>query len=75
VITLKDNEGNDFEVIRARLEEILGKETSHLVFKTLKVVYKIDEEMLIINPDLFREKIRMMLGPYAGEIVLKKLMN
>ncbi len=72
---LKDNERVDIKVIRARLEEILGKETSNLVFKTLRIVYKIDEEMVVLNPNLFREKIKMMLGPYAAEIVLKRLMN
>ncbi len=72
---LKDNERVDIKVIRARLEEILGKETSNLVFKTLRIVYKIDEEMVVMNPTLFRDKIKMMLGPYAAEIVLKRLMN
>ena len=72
---LKDNESVDIKVIRARLEEILGKETSNLVFKTLRIVYKIDEEMVVLNPNLFKEKIKMMLGPYAAEIVLKRLMN
>lgn len=72
---LKDNERVDIKVIRARLEKILGKETSNLVFKTLRIVYKIDEEMVVLNPNLFGEKIKMMLGPYAAEIVLKRLMN
>lgn len=57
-------------LIEAGLRKALGKETCALIFKTLKLVYQIEKEGVILNPRLFEDKIRKMLGSSA-EPVLK----
>ncbi len=59
--------------IKVALERLLGSETANLVLKTLKHVYKIDEQTIRSNPALFEEKIRRMLGEPTAEIILKAL--
>ncbi len=61
----------DPQEIKMALERSLGSETANLVLKTLKRVYKIDEQTMNSNPDLFEEKIRRMLGDSTAEIILK----
>jgi hypothetical protein len=43
------------------------------VFKTLKLVYRMDEDAIVSNPKLFEEKVRKMLGDSAAESVLKAI--
>jgi hypothetical protein len=61
------------KIFRERLEKCLGKETSDLIFKTMDLVYKLDEETLSKNPDLFEQKIRRMLGDSTADIILKEM--
>jgi hypothetical protein len=57
-------------LVEEGLATALGKETSALVLKTLKLVYKINKDDIVANPELFEEKIKRMFGD-SGEPVLK----
>lgn len=63
----------DIKTLKARLEKCLGKEASDLIFKTLKHVYKLDEETLVKDPYQFEQKIRSMLGDSTTDIILKEI--
>lgn len=71
--SIEPKKAHDIRKIRAAIDQSLGKETSDLIFKTLKLVYKIDEEVIVSNPELFEEKIRKMLGDSAAEAVIKAI--
>lgn len=64
---------NDTELIKQRFEQALGKETSDLIFKTLRVVYTIDEQTIEKDRAQFEEKMRKILGSTTAEILLKKV--
>lgn len=55
------------ELLMNNLDEKLGVGGSSLVFKTLKLVYKIDEDMAIQHPELLREKLEKLLGSRVAE--------
>jgi hypothetical protein len=68
---IKHEEERDVQTARAKLEKALGRETYDLVIKTLRLVYKIDEETIVSNPELFEEKISKMLGLPVTELIFK----
>jgi hypothetical protein len=57
------------ESIRKGFEEILGEGSSRLLLATLKLIYKIDEDRIISDPDLFFEKLNRMIGKNAANRV------
>jgi hypothetical protein len=59
------------ELIEEGLTEGLGKETCALVFKTLKLIYKMDRDKIVSDPETFEEKIRRILGKEAADPILK----
>jgi hypothetical protein len=59
------------DLIEKGLTEALGKETCELVLKTLKLIYKIDRDKIMSDPESFEEKIRRILGKEAAESVLR----
>ncbi len=61
------------DLIEEGLTEGVGEETSALVFKTLKLIYKIDRDKIVSNPETFEEKIRRMLGKEAADPILKMI--
>ncbi len=56
-------------LIENGLIKALGEETTALVFKTLKLVYKISREEIVAKPELFEEKIMRMFGATAEPIL------
>jgi hypothetical protein len=63
----------DIEKIKAAIDQTMGEGTSELVFKTLKLVYHIEEDTIISNPELFREKIKKLFGYPIAEMILKAI--
>ncbi len=61
------------ESIRRGFEEILGEGSSRLLFATLKLIYKIDEERIMYDPDAFFEKLNKMIGRNAASIVIPRI--
>ncbi|MGI0048521.1 MAG: hypothetical protein ACREAW_03180, partial [Nitrososphaera sp.] len=56
------------------IEDILGKGSGRLIIQTMKAVYKIDENAIILNPSIFQEKLQKMLGN-TSNIVLDSITN
>jgi hypothetical protein len=59
------------DLIEEGLTEALGKETCALVMKTLKLIYKIDRNEIVGDPENFEEKIRRMIGEETADSVLR----
>jgi hypothetical protein len=59
------------DLIEEGLTEALGKETCALVMKTLKLIYKIDRNKIVDDPENFEEKIRRMIGKETADSVMR----
>ena len=59
------------DLIEEGLTEALGKETCALVMKTLKLIYKIDRNKIVGDPEKFEEKIRRMIGEETADSVMR----
>lgn len=59
------------EAMMAAMDSWLGPDTTRLVLKTLKLVYKIDEDEIRKQPELFEEKLVKILGDRTVRIILK----
>jgi response regulator RpfG family c-di-GMP phosphodiesterase len=57
------------EAIIAAMDRRLGPDTTRLVQKTLKLVYKIDEDKIREQPELFEEKLEKLLGDRTVKII------
>jgi hypothetical protein len=71
--TNNQNVQRTIDLIEEGLAEAVGKETSTLVLKTLKLIYKIDRDKIVSDPETFEEKIRKMLGKEAADPVLRMI--
>jgi hypothetical protein len=58
-------------LIEEGLTEALGKETCALVLRTLKLIYKIDRDKIVWDPESSEEKIRRMIGKETADPVLR----
>jgi hypothetical protein len=61
------------EIIFRGIEKSLDPQTANLIFKTLKLVYKIDEDAIISNPALFEQTLRKIIGNNAADSVLASI--
>jgi hypothetical protein len=59
------------DLIEEGLTEALGRETCALVMKTLKLIYKIDSNKIVGDPENFEEKIRRMIGKETADSVMR----
>lgn len=65
------NIARTIDLIEEGLTEALGKETCALVLKTLKLIYKIDRNKIVWDPENFEEKIRRMIGKETADPVMR----
>lgn len=65
------NIARTIDLIEEGLTEALGKETCALVLKTLKLIYKIDRNKIVWDPENFEEKIRRMIGKESADHVMR----
>ena len=56
---------------RAGIDRALGAETSNLLFKTMKLVYKIDDNKIASNPELLGEVMAKIMGRDAARQTMK----
>jgi hypothetical protein len=61
------------EIIFRGIEKSLDPVTANLIFKTLKLVYKIDDDTIISNPALFEQTLRKIIGNNAADTVLTSI--
>ncbi|HXG06556.1 MAG TPA: MEDS domain-containing protein [Nitrososphaera sp.] len=60
--------------VKGGMERLLGKGTTNLVLKTLKLVYKIDPEKAITYmPELFEEKLSKIMGDSVAKLLFEVL--
>lgn len=57
------------QAIMTAMVRCLGPDTAKLVQKTLKLVYKIDEEKLRMQPEVLEEKLEKLLGDRTTKII------
>ena len=65
------NIARTIDLIEEGLTEALGKETCALVLKTLKLIYKIDRNKIVWDPENFEEKVRRMIGKETADPVMR----
>jgi hypothetical protein len=63
------------ELVAGSIDEELGKGTSYLVFKTMKLVYNLKEEALYSDPKLLRIRLRRIIGEKATDLVITNASN
>ena len=63
-------DNNPLELVKNKLEQHLGDGSAYLVFKTLKLVYRIDEDDAIRQPEILEEKLEKILGSSTAGLVL-----
>jgi hypothetical protein len=52
------------------MDRQLGAETSNLIFKTMKLCYKIGEDEIIANPTILEEMLQRIIGRSAAKVTL-----
>lgn len=57
--------------VREGVDNVFGNETSSLIFKTLKLVYRLTEETIALQPGLFEEKVSRIIGGPAAELAFE----
>ena len=60
------------EAIHIGVEKVLGPGSAKLIFQTMKMIYRLDEDVIVSNPNVFEEKLRKVLGRSA-EAVLRSV--
>jgi hypothetical protein len=63
------------ELVAGSIDEELGKGTSYLVFKTMKLVYNLKEQALYSDPKLLRMRLRRIIGEKATDLVIANASN
>lgn len=61
------NDGFFVYAAKNSLEKFLGEEATKLIFKTLRVIYRIDQDAIATHPDLFEDAIVSLFGSDAHE--------
>lgn len=61
------------EMMRTTLDEVVGENCGDLIFKTMKLVYKLDQSRLFLQSRIFEEKLRLLLGSKAADLVFDAL--
>lgn len=63
------------QLLRQSIDDILGRGTCNLVIKTMKLVYRMDEETVIKRPSLFAETLERLLGKRIANTVLANVLD
>ena len=64
-----------FELIRDGMVAFMGESTADMVFKTLRMVYGMDEATIIAKPELFQTKLGKLLGFQTTQMILTLIIN
>lgn len=67
------NNTRGVEIIKKALCEALGAQVSDMVFKILLRDFGEDTDAMILQPDKFEKKVRILFGISTGEIILNKI--
>lgn len=61
------------QLMRKAIGKLVGNETCDIIFATLKLIYKMDYDAIILNPALFKEKIEKLIGPNYSTPILEAI--
>ena len=56
--------------MRRVIDLILGDHSSTLIFKSLKIIHNLDEDIILENPERFSEKLKKLLGERTSKQIL-----
>lgn len=63
-----------FGHVRDGIDDVLGSGSAYLIFKTLKMVYRLDpQETISSSPELFEEKVTKILGERTAQRVFRMI--
>jgi hypothetical protein len=63
------SDGLAFTLIKRALDKFFGEESAYMVIRTLKLIYHMDEEFIVANPDIFENTIRKMFKLSSKEML------
>jgi hypothetical protein len=55
------------------MDRALGAGSATLIFRTLKLIYKIDSDQIISRPQLLEDMLRKVIGEKAADVALKSI--
>jgi hypothetical protein len=61
------------DMITSGIEKSLDARTAKLILKTFKLVYRMDEKLIVSNPTAFEETLRKLVGISAAELILESI--
>lgn len=61
------------DMIVSGIEKSLDTRTAKLILKTFKLVYKMDEKMIVSNPATFEDTLIKLVGNNAARIILESI--
>ena len=65
--------GDAIALIGSGLDRALGAGSATLIFRTLKLIYKIDNDQIISTPQLLEDTLRKVVGEKAADVTLKSI--
>jgi hypothetical protein len=71
VIYREWNQEKILEVIHRGVIKPMGEVSEKIMFKVLEIVFNINDESIILKPDLFESRVRRMIGQKAADIVFR----
>jgi hypothetical protein len=61
--------------IRLGIDKTVGNNTSNLILKTMKLIYRIDEDIIIKQPKLFADTLVKIIGDSAAKPILFNILE
>jgi hypothetical protein len=61
------------EVIHRGVIKAMGEVSEEIMFKVLEIVFNINDDSIILKPDLFESRVRRMIGQKAADIVFRSV--
>jgi hypothetical protein len=65
--------GDAIALIGRGMDRALGAGSATLIFRTLKLIYKIDSDQIISRPQLLEDMLRKVIGEKAADVALKSI--
>lgn len=63
------------ELIRSGIDKIAGNNPSNLILKTMHLIYHIDEEEIVRQPNLFVDKLVKVVGKDTANSILSRILD
>jgi hypothetical protein len=57
------------------IDRVLGQGMAKLVFKTLKLIYNLEDDIVLTNPEVFEQKLKNITGEQPAQLALELITN